>query len=89
MLHGENDEIWIYFEQLSDQSYKIFILDIKRQSLILFMVAITVIIGILIGLKSQKLVQLAFIKVFNELLESSEHNKWYTREIVQEKKLKI
>ena len=50
---------------------------------------ITVVIGIFVGYRSQNLVQLAFIKVFNELLESSEHNKWYTREIVHEKKKKI
>jgi hypothetical protein len=89
LLHGENDEIWIYFEQLSDESYNIFILDIRKQILILFMITITVLIGIFVGFKSQKLVQLAFKKVFNELIESSEHNKWYTREIVHEKKSKI
>ncbi len=53
------------------------------------MIVITLLIGIGVGLKSQKLLQIAFIEVFNELLESSEHNKWYTREIVHEKITKL
>ncbi len=50
---------------------------------------ITVLIGVCVGYKSQSLVQLAFINIFNELLESSDHNKWYSREIVHEKKFRI
>ncbi len=29
ILSGEKDEVWMYFEELSDQSYEIFILDIQ------------------------------------------------------------